>query len=161
MRMQIMPIGNSFFLILLVLLMSSCRFFEIDERGDYEFISYIINGTDDSLRVHFYNEISMIEVDTIILPNNKIFYNGAPGVAKEDNILTEHLFSDYYNDSYIVDVYRHDSLLVQWSGTAIYMENSIHHFYNYDSWSVKLIDNVYELEFTIFESDLKGVSKCQ
>lgn len=156
MLMRTIRIGHSVLLILIVSVMSSCRIFEIDDMGDYEFISYIINGTDDSLRVILYNEASMFELDTIIPANNKIPYNGGPEVAKEDNILTDHLFNDYYNDSYIVNVYRGDSLSVKWLGPASYMGDSVHHFYNYNSWDVGLVNNEYILEFTIYESDLNG-----
>ena len=36
------------------------------------------------------------------------------------------------------------------------MGDSVHHFYNFDSWNVELIDNVYELSFTINETDIKS-----
>ncbi|MBN1926333.1 MAG: hypothetical protein JW798_10910 [Prolixibacteraceae bacterium] len=57
-------------------------------------------------------------------------------------------------------VYRHDSLKVSWVGPAREMPDSIHHFYNYNSWDSWLLEEK-QLDgatgivlFTIYESDL-------
>lgn len=147
---------NILYLLALLFLIPSCDLFRWDDGGDYKYISYIKNESFDSLRIYIHKNFSIYNIDSTIAHNSKICYNGGREVDKMDDVLTERLFFDSFDDSYDVSVYLNDSLVIKWSGPASYMGDSIHHFYNYDSWNVELIDNEYILEFTIIESDLKG-----
>ena len=153
--MQTTTIGLKIFLFLFLFSMPGCRIFEIDDYGDYQFISYIKNGSNERLRIQICNGLSGHNMDTTIGVNSMLMYNAGPKVKEGDDVLAEFLFHDYYNESYIVKIYRSDSLLVQRIGPASYMGDSVHHFYNYDSWEVELVDNEYVLEFTIYESDIE------
>jgi len=124
--------------------------------GDYKYKSYIKNESNDSLRVLIDKEGSLYSLDTTIAHNEQVVYNSGREVDKSDDVLTERLFLETYDDSYNVSVYIDDGLYITWTGPASFMGDSIHHFYNYDSWNVELNDNVYELCFTINESDLKS-----
>jgi hypothetical protein len=147
---------NILYLLALMFLLPGCDLFRWDDGGDYKYISYIKNESNDSLRIYIHKSTSIYNIDSTIAHNSKISYNGGREVDKRDDVLTERLFYDSFDNSYDVSVYLEDSLVVKWSGPPSYMGDSIHHFYNYDSWNVELIGNVYELEFVIYESDLKG-----
>ncbi len=155
-HMQTTRIGHNILIYCIILVsLLSCDLFRWDVDDDaYRFVSYIKNGTNDSLRIHLHKKNNSFEIDTTLASSHKFIYSGSP-VSEEDDILTEHLFDDPYNDSYTLSVYKADTLVVKWDGPAKEMGDSIHHFYNYDSWDVELIGNDYELEFTIYESDIE------
>jgi len=151
-HMKIIQIGRKYFIyIILISFFTSCDIFKWDSSGYYSFSSHIVNKTEDSVRIILYNEESLYALDTTLSPDAKILHNGAREVGKDDDVLTQYLFHDYYNESYILEVYRKDSLIESWYGPARFMGDSVHHFYNYDSWDVTLIDYEYILEFTIYE----------
>lgn len=157
MRTIYILIGHKFNFILVVsFLLSGCWLSEVDDLGDYKYISYIKNESNDSLRIYINKESSVYEIDSTIATDTKIPYNGGREVNNGDDVLTKRLFFDSFDDSYDVCVYINDRLVIKWIGPASYMGDSVHHFYNYDSWDVELVNNEYILEFTIYESDLKG-----
>jgi len=147
---------DKFYLLILLTLMSSCDLFRWDDGGDYKYKSYIRNESISSIRILIDKENSPYSLDTILAHNEQVIYNSGREVDKGDDVLTERLFLDSYDDSYNVSVFIEDSLYVVWSGPSTFMGDSVHHFYNFDSWNVELIDNVYELSFTINETDIKS-----
>jgi hypothetical protein len=57
-----------------------------------------------------------------------------------------------------IEIYRNDTLLVKWGGPLRTMADSINHFYNENSWTLKLggNNNEYAIStFTITNEDLK------
>jgi hypothetical protein len=157
MRMIYIQTGHKvkLYLLILLTLMSSCDLFRWDDGGDYKYKSYIRNESNSSIRILIDKENSPYSLDTILVHNEQVIYNSGREVDKGDDVLTERLFLDSYDDSYNVNIFIDDSLYIVWTGPTTYMGDSIHHFYNYDSWDIELIDNEYILEFTIYESDLK------
>lgn len=154
MRLQIIQIGRkACFFIIVAIFLNACEFFKVDDLGDYSFSSFIFNSSNDTLFIVLLNDNDIVRLDTFIIPGSNIPFVGHRKVNKEDDVLTEHLFHDSYNDSHKIRLYRDESLVVEWLGPAEYMGDTINHFYNYDSWNVELINDEYILEFTIFESD--------
>ena len=141
------------YIILISLLLTSCRLFFLDDQGDYSYKSYILNDTEDTLKIISVKDVDIYGLDRIILPSEYIPFKGGRKVYKGDDVLKEHLFVDS-EDSFDVLIYLNNKLAVKWIGPAQEMGDSIHHFYNYDSWDVELIDNEYEIIFTILESDM-------
>lgn len=146
-------IGHSFIIILLILLMSSCRIFEIDDLGDYRYTSYVLNNTEKALRFYNSENLTGYIIDTVIYPQEKLILKGSRGVDKSDDVIKEFLFGNVYSDTVLL--FTDDSLLKTWYGPPKSLGDSVRHFYNYDSWEVELVDNEYILEFTIYESDIE------
>jgi len=63
------------------------------------------------------------------------------------------------NDLLYVKIYRNDSLKVTWEGPAAYLPDTIHSFFNYNSWEIKLTPDASgqtgTLNFHIEEADLE------
>jgi len=149
---RITRIGRSLFIFLIAILATSgCWLFEMDKVGSYKYKSYISNITDDTLMLMITKDI-YIYLDTMVVPNDTVFYKGSR-VEGEDDVLKDYLFEG--TDAYQVQIYKSDTLVKTWDGPAQSMGDAIHHFYNYDSWSVELIDKEYVLVFSILESDLE------
>jgi len=86
-------------------------------------------------------------------PYKGIEYNGSR-VSNEEEI-EYNLFHDFYDDFCKIQIYKSDTLVKTWDGPAQSMGDTIHHFYNYDSWDVELTGTKYTLVFSILESDLE------
>lgn len=154
-RMAYTQIGHKILpYIILVSLLSSCTLFESDDFGDYSYKSYILNSSKDAIRIQIGKSSIFHQFDTIILPNELVFYEGGLKVDKNDNVLIDHLFSEYNPDLDIVYLYKCNDLILTWEGPAHDMGNLVHHFYNYQSWSVDLDKNEFNLIFTILNSDI-------
>lgn len=62
-----------------------------------------------------------------------------------------------HNLNEVVTVFRNDSLLIKWEKTSL-ESDSIHHFFNFNSWESWLEDDFMGiLMFTIEESDFEVV----
>lgn len=142
-------IGHKLVIASLLICISGCW----QKNYDYSFRSYILNMTGDSIRLNFSIESSNLIIDTILFDGDLIDFNGHRDVMKEDNVLTDHLFHGSYG-SYVVKIFHSDSLEIEWMGPASFMGDSVHHFFNYDSWQVNFMNDEYELIFTILDSDI-------
>ncbi len=152
MRIACIQIGRKLLLpITGIYLFTGCHFFEWDREPDSIYIS-INNNTNDSLLLIFGKE--EISDSFVLCPNietvcgNIVFENG-------DDIIRDLLFTKEncaFEEQ--TQVYQHDSLLVTWLGPGREMPDSIHHFYNYNSWEILVeADNGKVVQFTITESD--------
>ena len=128
------------------LLFSGCWELMQKEKEEH-FISYIVNGTSDTLIV----KIGETRMDTVLNPSEKVYYMGSPGVDDNGiNILDELMFSGGELPVYI---YKGDSLLLTWEGPDNDMGSSIHHFYNHSSWIIEHDPQGFEIEGTSVKSD--------
>jgi hypothetical protein len=138
------------FAIISILLLFSCK-----RQEDAWNKVIVINSTSDTLLLKLSKKhISEIGEDFIISPNNETtlavaLYTSGFGII-EDN------FGDSRDT---IEIYRNDSLFVKWGGPLISLPDSIHSFYNKNSWTKAMggNDNEYEImKFTINATDLRG-----
>lgn len=155
---QIIMTGRRYILIILILSsINGCDLFRWDVEGGPRYSSYIKNATNDTFRVIIGTDELYRRMDTVFYPEDRIYYSGNPNVFNGDNVVEDYLFQEDYNErTQLVQVYKENELIVEWAGPASDM-GKINHFYNYNSWTVETINGDYELEFTIYESDLNQV----
>jgi len=158
--MACIPTGrNGLILIVLMLMLTGCP----PAAFDYNYQIFYRNETTDTILLIFGKDNAENYVDSLLItPMRDTFIegDGINGVYNGEDPI-EIIFSGGYRPlEEQVRVYRHDSLKVTWDGPARYMSDSIHHFYNYNSWDSWLLDekNKYGatgvVMFTIYESDL-------
>jgi len=153
-KLFIMTGHKNLVFIILIFIMTSCDLFRWDDGGDYSYKAFVVNSTDSNIRFYNTEYLTGYIIDTVIHPQTKILLKGSREVDKSDDVVKDFLFGNVSIDT--VMLYNKDSLLTTWYGPPQSLGDSISHFYNYDSWEVELVDNEYIIEFTIYESDLKG-----
>lgn len=145
-----------FIVILIISNMTGCGWIFWDKEYDYDYRIMMENKTNDTLFLVLNDSLL---IDTIygytLLPHDTTSLEDGRSLNKGQDVI-EALFSDgkheYYN---IASIFRHDSLLIKWEGTS-FKSDSIHHFFNYNSWDSWLInDNEGIIMFSINELDLK------
>ncbi|MBN1926332.1 MAG: hypothetical protein JW798_10905 [Prolixibacteraceae bacterium] len=65
---------------------------------------------------------------------------------------------EHDNPGDTVEIYRNGELLIKWAAPFRYMPDSVHHYFNVNSWEIKMggHDNEWEIAtFTITEDDFK------
>jgi hypothetical protein len=146
-----------FFIILVTLLLfNSCW----TKHYDYWYQKRIKNNTVDTLLVLFgTNSEKYCGIDSIeIMPNSNYVFESSKGIDEGENPIILFFSDASVSFTKQARVYRNDSLKVTWNGPAQEMPDSIHHFYNYNSWEQWMIDDeVYDgiVQFTIYESDFE------
>ena len=130
---------------LLVLILNSC------EPAYYQDLA-IYNNTSDTLFVCLNKNIKDKEWNFGITSGGTVVFGGVDNQTSRKSSL-EMIINDNY---YSFRVYRHDTCLVHWSGKMQHLGDSIHNFYNYDSWTT-VVTGKYSLcsTFTITEDDLR------
>jgi len=143
-------------LIIIVILsfgLNSCIFeyFE-DEPADYIYTIYFKNATNDTLTLILGNDSLDYGEDKFVLnPLDSVPPHHGFGVDKGDDVITK-LFSGYRPLQDQARIYKEDSLIVNWYGPPREMPDSVHHFFNYNSWDYWLIDKHDGIvRFTIYE----------
>ena len=149
---------NSILLVLMVTLLSSCW----SRHYDYSYSKKISNSTSDTLLLLLGKDGEAYPVDSIlIMPTSEFTFDGTPGIDKKEDPVKRIFSGGYRPFEEQARVYRNDSLKVTWDGPAREMADSIHHFYNYNSWESWVLDESQSDErygvvmFTIYDSDLK------
>ena len=129
---------------LLLLIASSC------DPGYHEYFA-ICNKTKDTIVVCL-NENIYKEWKGGFAPNQTSAFTELDNGSSLESEL-ESLINDNYQS---FRVYRHDTCLVHWEGKMQHLGDSIHNFYNYDSWTT-VVTGKYTLcsTFTITEDDLR------
>jgi hypothetical protein len=144
------------FFLSVILLFHSCGLFMWDEEYDYYYKIHIRNNTEDTLIVVFNDSVVNKSIyDYTIYPYNTVDLNYGRNINEGEDIRKRVLSDGKHNLYEEVNVFRNDSLTIKWEG-PVFHSDSIHHFYNYNSWEHWLIDE-YEgiVQFTIYESDFE------
>lgn len=155
---RLIPTGRKIiFLFSTIVLLNGCGLFMWDKDYDYYYTIQIGNNTNDTLIIVFN--------DTVInnsVFNYTIFPRDTAGTDCGRNInegedIRRRVLSDGKHDLYeVVTVFRNDSLLIKWKKPS-FESDSIHHFFNYNSWKSWLEDDFMGIViFTIEESDFKS-----
>ena len=130
----------------------------------FSLLLFIASSCDPGYREDF--AICNKTKDTIVVCLNEKLYNEWKGVfaANQTSAFTEfdhgsslsELVSLINGNYHSFRVYRHDTCLVHWSGKMQHLGDSIHNFYNCDSWTT-VVTGKYTLcsTFTITEDDLR------
>jgi hypothetical protein len=132
----------------------------LSKNYDYYYKISFKNNTSDTLLLLLGTDTgSYVHLDSFIIEPHSNFINpdyGQEGIDKNENINKIIFNGGYRPFEEQARVFRNDSLKVTWNGPAQEMPDSIHHFYNYNSWEHWLIDE-YEgiVQFTIYESDFE------
>lgn len=149
---------NLVFSLSIIVLLQSCALFNWDKEDDFYYRMLVWNNTNDTLILVFNDSIVNNSIyNYTIFPNDTAdLENNAKGVNKGQDAI-EAMFSDNKHDYYsIVSVFKNDRLLKTWKGPLSAQSDSIHHFFNYNSWDSWLInDNEGVVFFSIEESDIK------
>ena len=126
-----------------------------DEPADYIYAIYFKNATDDTLTLILGNDsLDYGEREFVLSPLDSLPYYGI-GLDQGDDVI-ERLFSGRRTLMDQARIYKNDSLVVNWYGPPCEMHDSIHHFFNYNSWDHWLInrhDGI--VRFTIYEEDFQ------
>lgn len=140
--MIIIKTGRNWLLTLIFAwLLTGC--WEMDYDNYYQ--AHVKNDTSDTILLLLGKDDAVYYVQSfIILPgkDTSLFAHGhgVRGVNDNEdpiNVIFNGGFAPF-NDQ--ARVYRHDSLKVTWVGPGREMPDSIHHFYNYNSWDSWLLD---------------------
>ncbi|MFO7867822.1 MAG: hypothetical protein R6U95_00810 [Bacteroidales bacterium] len=138
------------------LLLTTC----LSKNYEYRYAIAFKNNTSDTLLLLLGTDTANYELmdSFLIKPYDMNFFHEGHtvGVSKDENVKRLIFSGGYRPFEEQARVYRNDSLKVTWNGPAQEMPDSIHHFYNYNSWEHWLIDE-YEgiVQFTIYESDFE------
>lgn len=130
-----------------------------EKKHDYFYEIKFKNVTSDTLLLVLGVSDSDYYPDSIIIQPNfdtNAEFLGGFNVDEGENIVINMFYGS--NKPFIEQarVFRNDSIKVTWNGPAREMADSIHHFYNYNSWDSWLVDDDDGIVmFTIYESDLK------
>lgn len=139
-RMELIQIGrNGVILIVLMLMLTGCP----PAAFDYSYQVFYRNETTDTILLIFGKDDADYNVDSLtISPMRDTFFEGESwiGVYKDEDPLVHLLNQSTVPIMDQVRAYRHDSLKVTWGGPGRNMPDSIHHFYNYNSWDSWLLD---------------------
>jgi hypothetical protein len=145
-------------IILIIISSLNCCIFEYfeDKPDDYLYTVYFKNSSHDTIDIVLGNDSLNYAVDEFVLnPFDSVPYYSY-GVNKGENVIKDKLFSDVRSMLDQARVYKSDSLVVNWYGPPREMADSIHHFFNYNSWDYWLIDKHDGIvRFTIYDEDLK------
>jgi len=156
-RMELIQIGrNWLILIVLMLMLTGCP----PAAFDYSYQVFYRNETSDTILLIFGKDNANYNVDSLLItPMQDTCIEGLIGVYEDEDPLAQLLNQSWWQIMDQVRVYRHDSLKVTWVGPGRYMPDSIHHFYNYNSWDSWLLDKTNKygangiVMFTITEED--------
>jgi hypothetical protein len=149
---------TTFVLILLMMLvLNSCKLFNWDKEDDFYYTQCIKNTTKDTLLLVLGKDNEEYNLDEFKLMPDSILYTGLNfGVNKGDDPIFNNFNDGYRPLEEQARIYRNDSLLITWEGPAEY-KDSLHHFYNYNSWEYWIEDGDEGIVmFTIYESDLEN-----
>lgn len=178
---QPIMIGHKTFVILgivsIIVFMESCSLFDWLKEDDYYYQIGLQNNTEDTLLVSFYNGgfISVADIEEQMLYPDSIKLLPGSGVMANENAIKT-VFSEwdgidscwlYKYDNDLENAYLHNfnslyypnrnKLANIWDAPFTYMPDSIHHFFNYNSWKSWLEDDFMGIVmFTIEESDFKS-----
>jgi hypothetical protein len=143
----------------IIIVLHGCGLFNWDKEQDYYYRMLVWNNTNDTLTLVFNDSVINNSIyNYTIFPNDTAeLENNAKGVNKEQDPI-ETMFTDGKHDYYLFAcVFKNDSLLKKWEGPLSIMNDSTHHFFNYNSWDTWLTaDNEGVVIFNIEESDIKN-----
>lgn len=142
-----------FLLFFIGLISNSCIFEHFEDPPEkYNYRIYYKNSTNDTLTLLLGRDSAAYETEVFRLyPLDSMMHNGIP-INKGEDVIKDGLFSGYYLLEDQARIYKNDSLMVNWLGPPRAMADSIHHFFNYNSWDYWLIDNDNGVvRFTIYE----------
>jgi len=143
-------------IILIIVLGLNCCIFEHfeDPPEDYNYRIYYRNATNDTLILLLGSDSASYETKSFKLsPLDSVRHIGIP-INKGEDVIKEGLFSGYYLLEDQARIYKDDSLIVNWYGPLREMPDSVHHFFNYNSWDYWLIDKHNGIvRFTVYEED--------
>ena len=149
---------NFIFIVLVGFGLHSCALeFLNDEPPDYLYAIYFKNATDDTLTLILGNHSLDYGQDELVLNafDSIPYYEYSFGIDKGDEVMTK-IFSAYRPLQDQARIYKKDSLVVNWYGPPREMHDSIHHFFNYNSWDHWLINrHKGRVRFTIYEEDVQ------
>jgi len=150
---------KSTFFILFLLILNSCW----EKKYDYVYDIWLENATNDTITVLIgmeklnidsspYRTLTFNPYDT--LNGNKSALGGLK-VNEEINVV-QYRFQKGWENIDTVLVYRNDTLKCIWTAPASSKPDSVHDFFNYNSWKTWMIDKRNGvMMFTVYPDDLK------
>jgi len=133
-----------------------CILFSWDSYDPYIYKTDYHNNTSDTIELILIPHQPQKFIR--ILPGATYREEGSFGVDYEEDVIMDGLFSTednrYWNE---ISIRWHDSLMHTWYGPVKDLHDSIHSFFNKNSWDVtgpKPNETVGKVQFTIIESDL-------
>lgn len=142
--MMCTTIGRKVYINIIIILifnlgLSSCIFQE--RPSDYRFEAFFKNSTSDTLNLILGNDSLYYGVREFVLYPSESIPIGGCEVDKGESVVKKCLPNGRSALSDQARIYKDDSLMVNWLGPHREMADSIHHFFNYNSWDYWLIDN--------------------
>ena len=133
---------------LLLLAISGCT-------PDYHQVFMISNNTSDTLLVCLNENIKDREWKKEYCPGDVESFCYVDHLSNLENNSLEYTINSYY---FSFRLYRHDSCLAHWNGKMQHLGDSIHNFYNYDSWTTTVSGkSALGSTYTITEDDLNPI----
>jgi len=162
--MKIILIGHNahliYGLLLIIITLTSCDLFSWDEISDCYYNVYIENQTSDTLKIYGGTDTASYTKDSFYVnPYEKVdYYDGFSLNKGEDPIRNGFFHETTRSKSEQIRIYINNKLVINWIGPPREMGDTIHHFFNYNSWVSQLNKNGKDgiIQFTIYESDLKS-----
>jgi hypothetical protein len=141
-------------LFIIILSFSGCW----EKNYDYVYQIAAFNQTNDTILMQLGSKYTVNDYDKNIIdtlyPDDTSFFYGSKPIEEGLDVVKLIFNESVWDTCYL---YKNDSLLKYWDGPAREMPDSLNHFFNYNSWSVWLIDNDEGIVmFTIYESDLNS-----
>jgi len=149
---------ESSFIILILFVFAGCW----EKKYDYTYETFLVNSTKDTLNVIIGVKNTNISTEyfrNLTIPPNDTLdgnENGFGGKSiNEDMELMKTWFVSWHNLD-TIQIFRNDTLKCIWTAPSSSKPESIHDFFNYNSWKTWIIDKPYGvMMFTIYPEDLK------
>ena len=144
-------------LVLAAILLNGCGLLFWDKANDYYYQIKIANNTNDTLSIVLNDSVSSSFNRIQILPHDTVVINDGRKINEGDDVMKA-LFTNNDREHYrLACVFKNDRLLVKWDGPSFSDSDSIHHFFNHNSWKNWLINDsdgayLFSIEASDFES---------
>ena len=133
----------------LLILVAFYFIFQMCIPPEYDQHLYMVNGTsNDTLEIQFNSRESRMQM----LPGKEYWAGAITDVSKIDEDNLKYIVDNTHSS---IKVFWHDTCLVHWTGPMQNMGDTVHDFFNHDSWEGKAQSSQYNWYFTITKDDRK------
>ncbi len=151
-------IGRSIILVFIFLLFAAILCEKGPEPTTNNYTAWVHNSTTSTLSFNYIGSSEYSRKEKYLIPAYDSIKVGTVNYNDVDNLL-DPIEQFSFNDFLYVKIYRNDSLKVTWEGPAADLPDSVHSFFNYNSWEIKLTPDVPgqtgTINFYIEETDLE------